>query len=225
MALEGNKTPHILVFVNEASFNMAKGRRHGQNIIGHQATVDVPGQRGGNITMCAAISENGVAAHIPSLGPYNTAKLLVFLDHLYSSLVPENERGVVGPNLPRFVIVWDNVSFHHGQFIRDWFTVHQRMLNVFLSPYSPFLNPMEEFFSLGGGGYMSSGLRTRDPCSKPWMLLVVMSHQISVRDGCDMHADSSPIALQGKVFNVMWMKICGQTDSSGRTVRRVRMRR
>ncbi|XP_049444492.1 uncharacterized protein LOC125896168 [Epinephelus fuscoguttatus] len=147
MALEGNETPHILVFVDEAGFNLAKGRRRGRNIVGHRATVDVPGQRGGNITMCAAISENGVAAHIPSLGPYNTAKLLVFLDHLYSNLVPENERGAVGPNLPMFVIVWDNVSFHRGQLIRDWFTAHQRMMNVFLPPYSPFLNPIEEFFS------------------------------------------------------------------------------
>ncbi|XP_078027192.1 uncharacterized protein LOC144464339 [Epinephelus lanceolatus] len=58
MALEGNETPHTLVFVDEAGFNLAKGRRRGRNIIGHRATVDVPGQRGGNITMCAAISEN-----------------------------------------------------------------------------------------------------------------------------------------------------------------------
>ena len=88
MALEGNKTPHILVFVDEAGFNLAKGRRRGRNIIGHRATVDVPG----NITMCAAISENGVATHIPSLGPYNTQKLLSFLDRLHFDLIPENER-------------------------------------------------------------------------------------------------------------------------------------
>ncbi|KAF0041571.1 hypothetical protein F2P81_005103 [Scophthalmus maximus] len=101
MALEGNETPHILLFVYEAGFILAKGRRHGRNIIGHRATVDVPGQRGGNITMCAAISENGVATHIPSLGPNNTQKLLIFLDRLHSDLIPENERGLVGPHLPK----------------------------------------------------------------------------------------------------------------------------
>lgn len=90
--MEGNETHHILVFVDEAGFNLAKGRRRGRNIIGHQATADVPGQRGGNITMCAAISENGVATHIPSLGPYNTQKLLIFLDRLHFDLIPENER-------------------------------------------------------------------------------------------------------------------------------------
>ncbi|KAI7800946.1 hypothetical protein IRJ41_015737 [Triplophysa rosa] len=128
MALEGNETPHILVFVDEAGFNLAKGRRHGRNIIGHRATVDVPGQRGGNITMCAAISENGVATHIPSLGPYNTQKLLIFLDRLHFDLIPENERR---PHLPQYVIVWDNVNFHRGPLIRAWFTTHPRMVMYF----------------------------------------------------------------------------------------------
>ena len=97
--------------------------------------------------MCAAISENGVATHIPSLGPYNTQKLLIFLDRLYSDLIPENERGLVGPHLPNYVIVWDNVNFHRGPLIRAWFTTHPRMVMVFLPPDSPFLNPIEEFFS------------------------------------------------------------------------------
>lgn len=147
MSLEGHETPHILVFVDEAGFNLAKGRRRGRNIIGHRATVDVPGQRGGNITMCAAISENGVATHIPSLGPYNTHKLLIFLDRLYTDFIPENERGLIGPHLPIHVIVWDNVNFHHSPLIRGWFATHPRMVMGFLPPYSPFLNPIEEFFS------------------------------------------------------------------------------
>ncbi|XP_060760641.1 uncharacterized protein LOC132870787 [Neoarius graeffei] len=146
LALEGSETPHILVFVDEAGFNLAKGHRRGRNIIGQRATVDVPGQRGGNITMCAAISENGVATHTASLGPYNTEKLLRFLDQLYVYLVPENERGLEGPHLPQFVIVWDNVNFHRGPRIRAWFNMHPRMHNVLLPPYSPFLNPIEEFF-------------------------------------------------------------------------------
>ncbi|KAL3976810.1 potassium voltage-gated channel Shaker-related subfamily A, beta member 1 [Sarotherodon galilaeus] len=147
MALEGHETPHILVFVDEAGFNLAKGRKRGRNIIGHRATVDVPGQRGGNITMCAAISETGVATHIPSLGPYNTHKLLIFLDRLYTDFIPENERGLIGPHLPIYVIVWDNVNFHHSPLIRGWFATHPRMVMGFLPPYSPFLNPIEEFFS------------------------------------------------------------------------------
>ena len=93
----------------------------------------------GAIQLCAAISENGVATPIPSLGPYNTRKLLIFLDHLHFDLIPENERGL---------IVWDNVNFHLRLLIRAWFITHPRMVMVFLPPYSPFLNPIEEFFSI-----------------------------------------------------------------------------
>ncbi len=35
------------------------------------AIVHVPGQRGGNITMCAAISLRGLLHHHAKLGPYN----------------------------------------------------------------------------------------------------------------------------------------------------------
>lgn len=83
------------MFADGAGFNLAKGRTRGRNVIGHQATEDVPGQRGGNITMCAAITENGVSTRIPNIGPYNTLKLLTFLKTLYRDLIPENERGLV----------------------------------------------------------------------------------------------------------------------------------
>ncbi|XP_019209788.2 uncharacterized protein LOC109198913 [Oreochromis niloticus] len=60
MELEADAMGHELLFVDEAGFNLSKTRRRGRNIIGHRAIINVPGQRGGNITMCAAISQNGV---------------------------------------------------------------------------------------------------------------------------------------------------------------------
>ena len=42
--------------------------------------------------MGAAISENGVLTHIPLIGPYNTERLVTFLDTLYRDLIPEPER-------------------------------------------------------------------------------------------------------------------------------------
>lgn len=62
MELEGSEIPHTLVFVNEV-------------------VVVVQGQHGGNITMCAAISENGVSTHILNIGPYNTQNLSTFFGH------------------------------------------------------------------------------------------------------------------------------------------------
>ncbi len=105
MELEASEPPHSFNHMDEAGFNLTKRRRRGQNIIGHRATVDVPGQRGRNITMGAAISENGVLTHIPIIGPYNTERLVTFLDTLYRDLIPELETGQIGDDLPKYGIV------------------------------------------------------------------------------------------------------------------------
>ncbi|KAL6458786.1 hypothetical protein MHYP_G00322580 [Metynnis hypsauchen] len=139
MELEASEPPHSFIYMDEAGFNLTKRS--------HRATVDVPGQRGGNITMGAAISENGVLTHIPIIGPYNTEHLVTFLDTLYRDLIHERERDQIGDDLPKYIIVWDNVSFHRSNIIRQWFATHSTMPMEFLPPYSPFLNPIEEFFS------------------------------------------------------------------------------
>ncbi len=114
MELEANQVPHEMIYVDEAGFNLAKRRRRGRNIIGKRATVTVPGQRGANITMCAAISINGALLNKCVIGPYNTDCLLLFLEDLHKRLVPEVERGQVG-DLSIYVITWDNVAFHHSR--------------------------------------------------------------------------------------------------------------
>lgn len=48
---------------------------------------------------------------------------------------------------PVYVIVWDNVNFDCAVLIHEWFTNNQRFINISLPPYSPILNPPEEFFS------------------------------------------------------------------------------
>jgi len=61
--------PHEFIFVDEAGFNLARRRRRGRNIIGQRAVVEVPGQRGVNVTLCAALSNQGVLHHHATLGP------------------------------------------------------------------------------------------------------------------------------------------------------------
>jgi transposase len=55
------------------------------------------------------------------------------------------ERGA--RNSPIFVVVWDNVAFHHSAAVTDWFAALPRMSILFLPPYTPFLNSIE-FFSV-----------------------------------------------------------------------------
>ncbi|XP_045564705.1 uncharacterized protein [Salmo salar] len=120
MELEADAVHHQLIYVDEAGFNLAQTRCCGRNIIGHRAIINVPGQRGGNIRMFSAIRQNGILHHHAILGPYNTAHIITFLDTLHNRLIPNDH----GPEKPRYVIIWDNVSFHRAAVVCNWFTGH-----------------------------------------------------------------------------------------------------
>ncbi len=164
--------------------------------------------------MCAAISENSVSTHLPHIGPYNTQLLLAFLNTLHRDLTPEQERGLVRPYLPNYV--WDNVSFHRTNIVRDWFAAHERITVELLSPYSPFLNPIEEYFS--AWRWKVYDHRPQDQMS----LLDAMNAACEdiTADHCRGLVRYSrrffPSAWQWKTSDVMLMKIFGLTNKSDR---------
>ena len=92
--------------------------------------------------MCAAITQNGVLHHNATLGPNNTSHMLTFLYAIYTMLVPDPDQKPA-----RFVVLCDNVSFHRAVLVQNWFATHPQFVVLYLPPYSPFLNPIEEFFS------------------------------------------------------------------------------
>ncbi len=67
--------------------------------------------------MCAAISNNGVLHRHATLGPYNTAHIITFLDTLHNILVHNDQRK--GPQQLRFVVIWDNVYFHRTALVQN----------------------------------------------------------------------------------------------------------
>ncbi|XP_045555739.1 uncharacterized protein [Salmo salar] len=148
LEMDAHAIPHEFIFIDEAGFNLAKTRRRGRNVIGHRAIIDVPGQRGGNITMCAAISNTHSVLHRhANLGPYNTAHILTFLDRLHNILIPPERMNDADHQRTWYVVAWDNVSFHRAAPVQNWFADHPPFLVQYLPPYSPFLNPIEELFS------------------------------------------------------------------------------
>ncbi|CAM4572758.1 unnamed protein product [Leuciscus chuanchicus] len=121
--LDAMKRPHEFIYMDEAGFNLTK-RRRGRNVIGHRAIVGVPGQPGGNVTLCAAISNHGVVHHHANLGPNNTHQLLIFLNHMRDALLGQQDEH------PIYVVVWDNVSFHRALQVREWFNMNQGFINL-----------------------------------------------------------------------------------------------
>ncbi|RXN28126.1 hypothetical protein ROHU_019452 [Labeo rohita] len=147
LQLDAMARPHEYFFLDEAGFNLQKRRQRGHNIIGQRAISEVPGQRGGNLTLCAAMGSEGLVHRHAVLGSYNTQRLLTFLEELRDILL-DCQQHHPGPAHHIYVIIWDNVRFHRTNQIREWFTTNSnQFLNVCLPPYSPFLNPIEEFFS------------------------------------------------------------------------------
>ncbi|KAL0147626.1 hypothetical protein M9458_057068 [Cirrhinus mrigala] len=141
LPMDGEEILHEFIYVDEAGFNLTRTRRRGRNVIGHRPIVNVPGQRGGNITLYAAITQNGVLHRHAHMGPYNTALILTFLDQLHN-IAAANQIDHM-----QYIVVWDNVSFHRSALVQNWFQQHPHFTVLYLPPYSPFLNPIEEFFA------------------------------------------------------------------------------
>ena len=59
LELEATEEVHKFIYIDEVGFNLYKTRRRGRNIISQHAIVNVPGQRGGNITLCAGFAIPG----------------------------------------------------------------------------------------------------------------------------------------------------------------------
>ena len=78
--MDAEEIPHEFIYIDEAGFNLTKARRRGRKIIGHRAKINVPGPLGGNITLSAGITQNGVLLCHANMEPYNTPHILTFLD-------------------------------------------------------------------------------------------------------------------------------------------------
>ena len=69
-----------VVYIDEAGFNLHLTRRRGRSRIGERATIETVNSRGGNISICAAISPTlGVLHYKIRLGAFNSEEFVAFL--------------------------------------------------------------------------------------------------------------------------------------------------
>ena len=133
MQPEESEPLYNYIYMDEAGFNLMKHRGRARNTIAHRATVDVPGQQRGNITMGADISENGENTYSHYWAKQYRASFHLCRHSLQGSH-PWTREGLDWRRLTKvqYMIVWDNVSFHCSNIIRQWFATHNRMLMEFL---------------------------------------------------------------------------------------------
>ena len=124
-----------LVFIDEtwAKTNMAPLR--GWAAKGQRLRAKVPFGHWKTMTFLAALRHDRIAAPWVFDGPINAESFLVYVEQV---LVPTLAKGDV--------VVMDNLGSHKGQAVRAAIRAAGAHL-IFLPPYSPDLNPIEQVFA------------------------------------------------------------------------------
>ena len=124
-----------LVFVDEMGANISLSSLRAWSKRGERAHCSVPRNRGPNTTLLTSMSAEGVG---PSLAVEGTTTRPVFETYVEKVLLPSLQRGQI--------VVMDNLTAHKGDRIRELIESAGCEL-LYLPPYSPDLNPIEEAFS------------------------------------------------------------------------------
>lgn len=127
--------PRRLVFIDEtwAKTNMARLRGWGPR--GRRLVEKAPHGHWRTMTFVAALRCDRIAAPCVFDGPINARSFLSYVERV---LVPTLE--------PGDVVILDNLGSHKGQAVRRAIRAAGAKL-LFLPPYSPDLNPIEQVFA------------------------------------------------------------------------------
>jgi transposase len=142
--------PRRLVFVDEMGTNISLSGLYGYALKGRRAYVKVPRNRGANTTLLASMSLKGMGPCVAVEGPTTAT---VFEAYIEKALVPSLRCGQI--------VVVDNLSAHKSERVRALLEERGSQL-LYLPPYSPDLNPIEQAFSKIKGALRKAGARTRE---------------------------------------------------------------
>jgi transposase len=124
-----------LVFVDEMGANISLAPLYAWSRRGERAFGGVPRNWGKNVTLLASMSVRGMGECLAVEGSTTTAVFEAYLEHV---LVPSLRPGQV--------VVLDNLTAHKGSRVRELIESRGCQL-IYLPPYSPDFNPIEEAFA------------------------------------------------------------------------------
>jgi len=127
-----------VLFVDESGFKVTMRRRMGRAKVGSRASKAVKQINSRNISICSAVSFQKMVKYKTFKGSFNT---VLFNDYITDLVEILRNDMITG-----YIFVMDNCSIHKSAELRNIITAAGHSL-VFLPPYSPFLNPIEEVFS------------------------------------------------------------------------------
>ena len=127
--------PQRLVFVDEMGANTSLSVLHAWSHTGKRAYCSVPRNRGKNTTLLASMDAKGMG---PTLAVEGATDREVFEAYVEEVLTQSLRSGQI--------VVMDNLTAHKGEWVRE--LIEERGCELlYLPPYSPDLNPIEEAFA------------------------------------------------------------------------------
>lgn len=127
--------PERLVFLDETGTNTRMTRTHGRSPKGERLAGQAPFRYGGNQTLIAGLSQEGVVAPWVISGAIDREAFDVYVEQV---LAPELDPGTV--------VILDNLAVHKSEKAAKALKAQGCWL-LYLPPYSPDLNPIELAFS------------------------------------------------------------------------------
>jgi len=135
LLVAGEIAAERLVFVDEMGTNISLSPLYSWSRKGERAFGSAPRNWGKNVTLLASITRKGLG---PCLAVEGATTREVFEAYLERALAPTLKPGQI--------VVMDNLSAHKGERVRE--LIKQRGCElVYLPPYSPDFNPIEQAFS------------------------------------------------------------------------------
>jgi transposase len=138
------------VFVDECSTNTSLSPIYGWARRGRRVYFEVPRNWGANVTLLSSMTRSGMGPSMAVEGPTTRE---VFEAYVEKVLAPELSVGQI--------VVMDNLSSHKGPRVRKLIESRGCEL-LYLPPYSPDLNPIEEAFAKLKALLRRAGARTRE---------------------------------------------------------------
>jgi transposase len=139
-----------LVFVDEMGANTSLATLYAWARRGKRVRTKVPRNRGPNTTLLASMTHEGMGPCVAVVGSTTREVFEAYIEQVLSTALK-----------PGQVVVMDNLSAHKGSKIRE-LTEAQGCELLFLPPYSPDLNPIEEAFAKVKALLRRTGARTRE---------------------------------------------------------------
>jgi hypothetical protein len=124
-----------LVFVDEMGAHTSLAPLYAYAPVGERAFFEIPRNRGKNTTLLTSLHAGGMG---PSMAVEGATTSRVFETYV--------ERGLAPALRPGQVVVMDNLGAHRPKRIRELIEGRGCEL-IYLPPYSPDLNPIEEALS------------------------------------------------------------------------------